>query len=189
MLIVGLGNPDKKYSDTYHNVGFMFADKLAEILGMEFKNKECKSLTAVKYLSEGKLAIAKPFTYMNLSGEAVRELMGKYTADGSGIIIAYDDIDIDTGALRFRKSGSAGTHNGMRSIIALTGNTALPRMRVGIGKPPETMQLADYVLSVIKGEARDKINKAIEYAAEAVAAFITDGDAEKLASAIGNYRV
>lgn len=188
MLIVGLGNPDKKYINTYHNVGFMFADKLAELLGMEFKNKECKSLTAIKYFKGDKIIIAKPLTYMNLSGEAVRELVGRYGVDASSTLIAYDDVDIGVGALRYRKNGSAGTHNGMRNIIALTNTTSIPRLRIGIGKAPEFMPLADYVLSEIKGENSDKIHRSIEYSANVVKAFIESGDGEKLANEIGNYK-
>lgn len=188
MLIVGLGNPDKKYLNTYHNVGFMFADKLAELLGMEFKNKECKSLTAVKYFNGEKIIIAKPLTYMNLSGEAVRELIGRYGVDMSSILIAYDDVDIGIGALRYRKSGSAGTHNGMRNIIALTNTTSIPRMRIGIGKAPEFMSLADYVLSEIRGDNSDKIRQAIEYSAAAVKALIETEDSDKFAIEIGNYK-
>ena len=114
-LIIGLGNPGKKYEHTYHNLGFLAVDFFAERLGVKFKKKECNSVVA-QCFSAG-VVLAKPQTFMNLSGIAVKGLMKKYGADLSDVIVLYDDIDIERWTIRFRESGSGGSHNGMRSII------------------------------------------------------------------------
>lgn len=164
-LIVGLGNPEKKYFNTFHNVGFMCVDILAEKLGAEFNKVECKSVTAHARVNGQKVIIAKPVTYMNLSGQAVVELTNKYKIEKGNLIVVYDDVDIPLGHVRIRKDGSAGTHNGMRNIVELLGTTDFPRVRVGIGKDTP-MQLVDYVLSQVQDDDRDKL--AIEQAANAL---------------------
>lgn len=164
-LIVGLGNPEKKYFNTFHNVGFMSVDKLVEKLGVEFNKVECKSVTAHARVNGEKVIVAKPVTYMNLSGEAVVELTRKYKIEQGHLIVVYDDVDIPIGNLRIRKDGSAGTHNGMRNIVQLLGTSNFPRVRVGIGKDTP-MQLVDYVLSQVQDDDRD--NLAIEQAANAL---------------------
>lgn len=180
MLIVGLGNPDKRYENTYHNVGFAVIDKLTDILGKPLKNDECKAKDVVIYAGDEKIVIAKPMTYMNLSGEAVRELAGKYKVPLEDMLIIYDDIDLPCGGVRVRKEGSAGTHNGMRNIVACMNGTAIPRVRVGIGRPTPPMQLADYVLSHVSGENKEKLDKTIETVAVAIASYIKHRDFEKL---------
>ena len=179
MLIVGLGNPDKRYDNTYHNVGFMVIDKLLEKLGQKLKNDECKSRDVVIYKGDEKIVIAKPMTYMNLSGEAVRELAGKYKVDNSDIIIIYDDIDLDCGAIRIRREGSAGTHNGMRSIISLMGNGNIPRVRIGIGRPTPPMQLADYVLSKVAGDNKLSLDESVASVANCLASYISHKDFDR----------
>ena len=179
MLIVGLGNPDKRYENTYHNVGFMVIDALLNVLGQKMKNDECKSKDVVIYKGDEKIVIAKPMTYMNLSGEAVRELAGKYKVDCTDIIIIYDDIDLDCGALRIRKEGSAGTHNGMRSIISLMGGGNIPRVRVGIGRPTPPMQLADYVLSKVSGDNKVLLEERVVSIASHLASYINHRDIDK----------
>lgn len=179
MLIVGLGNPDKKYLNTYHNVGFSVLDKLADKLSLNIKDKECKALTATKFINGEKVVFAKPMTYMNLSGEAVRELKGKYKLADEEILIIYDDIDLAVGAIRLRKNGSGGTHNGMRNIVANLGES-IPRLRVGIGRPTPPMELVDYVLSDIRGENKAKLDETIEHISECLVKFISDGDLDAL---------
>ena len=179
-LIVGLGNPDKKYFQTYHNVGFSFVDKLAEIKEVKISKKECRSLTGEFFVvkeetiinKQGKLEnkqikekvlIAKPQTYMNLSGEAVLELSKKYKIKPEEILIVLDDIDLDLGTYRYRENGSGGTHNGLRNIVQLLKTTNCKRIRIGIGRD-ERMDLADYVLSKISKNNQEKINETINRA-------------------------
>lgn len=182
-LIVGLGNPDKKYFDTYHNIGFCFIDKLSSKLDIKVKKKECKSLTGEGFIEreeqqidpktgkiqtkiiKEKIILAKPQTYMNLSGEAVLELVKKYKFSLDEILIVLDDIDIEAGTYRYRENGSGGTHNGLRNIVQLLKSQDFKRIRIGIGKD-ERMDLADYVLSKISKENKEKINEAIERAIE-----------------------
>lgn len=179
-LIVGLGNPDKKYFQTYHNVGFSFVDKFAEIKNVKISKKECRSLTGEFFVvkeettinKEGKIEskqtrekiiLAKPQTYMNLSGEAVLELSKKYKIKPEEILIVLDDIDLDLGTYRYRENGSGGTHNGLRNIVQLLKTTNCKRIRIGIGRD-ERMDLADYVLSKISKTNQEKINETIERA-------------------------
>lgn len=182
-LIVGLGNPDKKYFDTYHNIGFCFIDKLSAKLDIKVKKKECKSLTGEGFIekeeqqidpktgkiqtkiTKEKIILAKPQTYMNLSGEAVLELVKKYKFSLDEILIVLDDIDIEAGTYRYRENGSGGTHNGLRNIVQLLKSQEFKRIRIGIGKD-ERMDLADYVLSKISKENKEKINEAMERAIE-----------------------
>lgn len=166
-LIIGLGNPEQKYDGTYHNTGFHFIDKLAEKLDIEFKKQTCKSLISEEKIDFGrgieKVILAKPLTYMNLSGEAVVALKNKYKIDIKDIYVISDDIDLLAGKYRYRENGSAGTHNGLRNIIQLLGDENFKRIRIGIGKD-ENMDLADYVLSKISKENADKIDKTIDEA-------------------------
>lgn len=180
MLIIGLGNPGDTYDKTLHNAGFSVADRLAELMGIRFKDKECKALTGSAYKDGERIVIAKPQTYMNLSGEAVRELMGRYREDAAGLLIVYDDIDIDTGVIRVRREGSAGTHNGMRNIIALLGRQDFARVRIGVGRPPKDFPLADYVLSRPHGEAADKLNAAYDKAAAIIRDYVLHRDIDRL---------
>ncbi len=159
-LIVGLGNPEKKYDNTYHNAGFMFIDELCAQNGIELTKQKCKSLIYEGHLFGQKVVIAKPQTYMNHSGEAVVELNRSYKPDH--IIIVYDDIDIDKGTIRFREKGSAGTHNGMRSVISLMGTENIERLRIGTKATEKVYDLADYVLSKMDMETLEKIDSAIQ---------------------------
>ena len=118
-LIVGLGNPEKKYLNTWHNVGFMCLDRLAEKLDVSFDKSECRCVTAHAKLNGEKVILAKPLTYMNLSGEAVQELVHKYKVEKGNLVVAYDDVDLPLGSVRIRKFGSAGTHNGMKNIVQM----------------------------------------------------------------------
>lgn len=173
-LIVGLGNPEKKYFNTFHNVGFKCVDRLAGKLGAEFNKVECKSVTAHAKVNGQKVIIAKPVTYMNLSGQAVVELTNKYKIEKGNLIVVYDDVDIPLGNVRIRKEGSAGTHNGMRNIVQLLGTTDFPRIRVGIGKDTP-MQLVDYVLSQVQDDDRELLDPALDHAATALHEYV-NGD-------------
>lgn len=152
-IIVGLGNPDKEYLNTYHNLGFMSVEKSARLCNAEFTKEKCRGLIAETRINGEKVLFVKPLTYMNLSGECVREIMSFYKADLKDLIVIYDDYDLVKGSLRIRESGSAGTHNGMRNIVKELGSDKFARIRVGF-KPLEESRipLIDYVLSGIKGD-------------------------------------
>ncbi len=165
MLICGLGNIGKEYENTRHNAGFIVVDKLGEKLNMKIDKKDCKSKIARRMKDE--LIIQKPETFMNLSGKAVKEAMGKFHFDASEILVVYDDIDLPLGTIRYREKGSAGTHNGMRSIIAEIGTQDFARLRIGIGKPPvPQMDLADYVLGRFSKDELAILEKSAEEAVD-----------------------
>lgn len=164
MLICGLGNIGEKYQNTRHNAGFIVVDKFAEKLNLKIDKKDCKSKIARRMKDE--LIIQKPETFMNLSGQAVKEAMGKFHFEENEIIIVYDDIDLPLGTIRYREKGSAGTHNGMRSIIGEIGTQDFARLRIGIGKPPvPQMDLADYVLGKF---SKDELKILDEVAKQAI---------------------
>lgn len=167
-LIVGLGNPDLKYKNTFHNLGFMAVDKIAESFGADFNKTKCRASLAELKNGEEKIILAKPLTYMNLSGESVRELVSFYKIDLKDVLVIYDDYDLPKGEIRIRESGSAGTHNGMRNIVKELGKTEFPRVRIGFKQDGEyKIQLIDYVLSGIKAEDKPLFEKAIDTAAKA----------------------
>lgn len=170
-LIVGLGNPEKKYLNTWHNAGFMCVDKLAKLLDVSFDKAECRCVTAHARVNGQKVIVAKPLTYMNLSGEAVQELVHKYKIEKGNLVVVYDDIDIALGKLRIRKEGSAGTHNGMRNIIKMIGTDNFPRIRIGTGKQTE-MVLIDFVLSSVAEEDKTLLEPVLDDAAHALHRFV-----------------
>ena len=174
-LIVGLGNPEKKYLNTWHNVGFMCLDKLAGKLDVSFDKSECRCVTAHAKIDGQKVILAKPLTYMNLSGEAVMELVHKYKVEKGNLIVAYDDVDLPLGSVRIRKFGSAGTHNGMKNIVQMLSTTDFPRVRVGIGKETP-MELIDYVLSQVTDEDHLALDTALDNAAAALFDFVNGQD-------------
>lgn len=176
-LIVGLGNPGEKYATTFHNVGFMALEILAQKLNLRFKTKQCRAETAECFRKGEKVILARPQTFMNLSGESVRELMGKFRVPPENLLVVYDDLDLNPGALRLRPNGSSGTHNGMRSIVACLGTSEFKRIRVGIGRPPvPEFPIADYVLSEVPKKDRELIFQTLTDAADAALAF-ADGEA------------
>ncbi len=158
-VIVGLGNPDGQYAKTYHNVGFQTVDMLASRWGAEFRKKKYDSMVAETMYEGEKVLLMKPTTYMNLSGKAVSGVVRGLKVPLDHVVVVYDDIDLPVGKIRYRKNGSAGTHNGMRSIIGLVGSSEFQRVRVGIGRD-ERMDLADYVLSNISQEKLEPIRQA-----------------------------
>ncbi len=170
-LIVGLGNPEKKYLNTWHNMGFMCVDNLAKRLNVEFDRGECRSVTAHAKINGEKIIVAKPLTYMNLSGEAVFELTHKYKIEKGNLIVVYDDVDIPLGSVRIRKSGSAGTHNGMRNIVKMLGTEDFPRVRIGT-KKDTPMELIDFVLSQLTDKDKAAVAPVLDSAAEALYEFV-----------------
>lgn len=165
-IVVGLGNYGDKYAYTFHNMGFLAVECLAEKLGMKFQKRECDALVAVGYRGGEKIVLAKPWTYMNLSGVAVKQLVNKYKIDSSDLIVMFDDVDISKGSVRVRAKGSGGTHNGMRNIISTLGTQDFPRIRVGIGPVPENVPIVDYVLRDVPKAERETIAAALEVAAD-----------------------
>lgn len=174
-IIAGLGNPGPRYANTRHNIGFIALDMLAEKLGIKVTKIKHKALIGEGTLAGEKIILAKPQTYMNLSGESILDLKSWYKVEDSRIIIIYDDIDLDVGVLRIRPSGSAGTHNGMRSIIYQLQSQDFPRVRLGIGRPPEGWDLKDYVLSTFRDDEIPKLKDACQRALEGVELIITKG--------------
>lgn len=151
-IVVGLGNPGRKYDVTRHNIGFEVIDELARTHQIKMTKIKFKSLIGEGQINGEKVILVKPQTYMNLSGQAVKEIMSFYQLEMSQLIVVYDDIDLDVGKLRIRKKGSGGSHNGMRNILLLMQDENFPRVRIGIGRPDGRQPLADYVLSKFSSE-------------------------------------
>ena len=170
-LIVGLGNPEKKYEKTFHNMGFITVGDVAELLGVKFKKTECEASVAEGYLGGEKVIVARPLTYMNNSGRAVKQLMAKYKIDERELMVIYDDYDLPKGKIRIRASGSAGTHNGMRSILGETGLKDFARIRVGIRDEEVNIPIINYVLSEVRKDDYQLFADACHKAAEAAVEF------------------
>ena len=171
-LIVGLGNPDKEYKGTYHNLGFSAIDVLCDELGVYVNKDSCRALIGSAYVGKEKVIFAKPQTYMNLSGESVFELCSYYKISPQDVIVIYDDFDLKKGDVRIRKNGSAGTHNGMRNIVKILGNGEFARIRIGFKpKTPTMIPLLDMVLSGIKPEDKPLFDKMTTLASDACVDF------------------
>ncbi len=174
-IIIGLGNPTRQYEGTRHNVGFEAIDRIAKENGIPMDMKKHKAICGKGMIGFEKVILAKPQTFMNLSGESVRELVDFYKVDPENILVIYDDIDLDVGHLRIRARGSAGGHNGMKNIIQhLSGEETFPRIRVGVGAKPQGWDLADYVLGRYNSEDRKKMDDALGLAAEAAKLIVND---------------
>jgi peptidyl-tRNA hydrolase, PTH1 family len=174
-LIVGLGNPGKKYEATRHNVGFRTVEELARRYGLTFGKTERKAQVASGVIRGKKVILAKPQTFMNVSGEAVRALVDFYKVPLERLVVVHDDLDIPFGTLRLRASGSAGGQNGMKSIIQHLGTQNFARVRYGIGRPPGRMNPADYVLTGFTGDDQITARLIVDRAADAVETWLTDG--------------
>lgn len=174
-LIVGLGNPGTQYSGTRHNVGFMVLDALADKYRISVDTKKHKGLVGKGMIGTEKVVLLKPQTFMNLSGESVREAMDFYKIDPENILVIYDDISLKPGQLRLRGKGSAGGHNGIKNIILHMKTQEFPRVKVGVGEKPSRMDLADYVLSHFQGEDKKAVETAIPEAVNAVELFLAEG--------------
>lgn len=178
-LIAGLGNPDKKYEHTRHNVGFDVIDELAEKYDIHIGEKKHKALIGKGMIEGQKVVLAKPQTYMNLSGESIARMIQYYKLDpATELIVIYDDISFAPGNLRIRQSGSAGGHNGIKNIIKCLGTQDFMRIKVGVGEKPKGRDLADFVLGHFSKEEREDLEKAMQRAAEAVG-YMVNGEVEK----------
>jgi len=174
-LIVGLGNPGLAYRHNRHNVGFMVADALAEKLEIPLKRVKFKAQIGNGKLEGIPIIIAKPLTFMNKSGEAVAPLVRYFKVPLERLLVIHDDMDLPLGTLRMRPSGGSAGHNGMLSIFDKLGTNAIPRLRVGIGRPPGRMDPADYVLQDFPKGDEELLKMVIAQACEAALAFITNG--------------
>ena len=174
-LIVGLGNPGKEYEKTRHNMGFFVADELARRWNLSFGRTERRAKVADGLIRERRGLLAKPQTYMNVSGEAVRALVDFYKIEIPEIVVISDDLDIPLGTLRVRAGGGHGGQNGVRSIIQHLGTQTFARVRLGIGRPPGRMAPADYVLRPFAGDDAILAAQVVERAADAVETWLTDG--------------
>ncbi|MBR5239355.1 MAG: aminoacyl-tRNA hydrolase [Clostridia bacterium] len=176
-MIVGLGNPGKQYEFTRHNAGFLCLDYLAAKNNIKVNKIKFKSLVGEGNIGGEKVILLKPTTFMNLSGEAVVQAAGFYKVDVSDIIVVYDDISLPIGSLRIREKGSAGGHNGMKSIIYLLGKDNFPRIRLGVGSNGER-DLADHVLGKFSKEEMNGFSASVEDAVEAIS-YMLKGDTQK----------
>lgn len=175
-LAVGLGNPGDKYENTRHNVGFMTVDELARRLRIPVQKLKYKALTNLAEIGGQRVLLMKPVTYMNLSGEAVRQAADFYKIPPQRVLVISDDVSLPLGKLRIRSGGSAGGHNGLKSVIAQLGSDQFPRVKIGVGgKPHPDYDMADWVLSKFSGEDKKAIDQAVGRAADAVETLLREG--------------
>lgn len=175
-LVVGLGNPGEEYENTRHNAGFLVADELGERGGFPIRRLKFKALTGAAVIGGQGVLVMKPVTYMNLSGEAVGEAARFYKVPPDHVLIISDDVDLPLGRLRIRTVGSAGGHNGLKSVIQHLGSDRFPRLKVGVGaKPRPDYDMADWVLGKLRGEDKKVMDEAVRRAADAVECFLRDG--------------
>lgn len=183
-VIVGLGNPEKKYEGTRHNIGFAVIDALADKYNISIKEKKHKALCGTGVIEGVKVMLVKPLTYMNLSGDSVADVMNFYKLDPEeDMLVVYDDISLAPGNIRVRKKGSAGGHNGIKSIIARCGTQNFMRVRVGVGEKPEGWDLADHVLGHFSDEDSRLVREAVDDAIGAIV-MMSRGDVDQ---AMNNY--
>ena len=178
-IIAGLGNPTLQYEGTRHNVGFDVIDMLADRYNISVDGRKGRALVGKGIIEGQKVLLVKPQTYMNLSGESLRELVNYYKLDPeSELIVVFDDISLEPGNIRIRKKGSAGGHNGIKNIIAMTGTQNFMRIKVGVGEKPKGWDLADYVLGHFSTEDRAKVEEAIGHSMDA-AVLMMQGEVDK----------
>lgn len=175
-IIVGLGNPGREYQNTRHNIGFQVIDAIAEKNNISVKEKKYKALIGKGVVAGQKVLLVKPQTYMNLSGESVREVIDYYKIDEKEeLIVISDDISLDVGQIRIRKKGSAGGHNGLKNIILHLGHDQFERIKMGVGEKPQGYDLADYVLGHFTQMEQEILQDSIARAVQAVGTIMTDG--------------
>jgi len=174
-LLVGLGNPGREYRETRHNVGFMVIDRLAQESGISLSRVQQKAIVGLGSLGEHKVLLAKPQTYMNLSGESVAGLVRFYKIPLDRLIVVHDDLDLPFGTLRIRPDGGSAGQKGMQSIISRLGTQQFPRLRFGIGRPPGSKQGASYVLHGFSPEEKKELDYLLSRAAEALKVFVIEG--------------
>ncbi len=173
-LLVGLGNPGREYEQTRHNVGFMVIDELAKRWNLSYNQTKFNGLFSSHMVGTEKVILCKPLTYMNLSGECVRPLMDYFKMDIDDLLVIYDDLDLPVGKIRLRVKGSAGGHNGIKSLIHHLGTDQFKRIRIGIGRPQNGQKVTDYVLGRFISEEQPDIQHAIMRAADACEKFMTE---------------
>lgn len=183
-IVLGIGNPGKKYERTRHNVGFRVVDRLAADMGVTSFRSNFQALTAEAGMGEGKVVFLKPQTYVNLSGLSARAALDWYKEEPGHLMVVLDDFALPVGKLRLRAKGSSGGHNGLESVLAHAGTDEVPRLRIGIG-PPTPGAAREHVLDVFSGEEETRIAKAIERACEAVRVWMRDG----IEAAMNRYNV
>lgn len=174
-LVVGLGNPENDYSQTRHNMGFNAINKIAEEYKINVNKNKYKGLYGNGTIEGQKVILLKPQTYMNLSGKSIKEVVDFYKIDLDNIIVIYDDIDIEPGKIKIRKSGGSGSHNGMRSVVEELKTERFKRVRIGIGAPEDKSDLIEYVIGAIPKEEKEKLNEGVELAKNAVIEILKDG--------------
>lgn len=174
-LIVGLGNPGARYENTRHNVGFLAVERLAQRHGLTFNKTEHRAQTASGLIQGKRVILAKPMTFMNVSGDSIGPLAHFYKIEPDHIIIVCDDMDIPMATLRIRKSGSSGGQNGLKHILQRLGTQDIPRIRMGIGRPPGRMDPADHVLSKLKGDDQILAIETADRAADAIEMWLREG--------------
>ena len=174
-LIAGLGNPGKEYAGTRHNCGYRALDLIAEKYGVTVNKKRFQGLTGSVKEGGRELVLLKPLTFMNLSGASIERAASWHKIPADRIIVIYDDIDLNPGAIRVREKGSAGSHNGMKSVINMLRTNEFPRVRIGIGKQPPEMDLKDFVLSNFSKEENEQMTDAFKKAAEAAVSIVQQG--------------
>ncbi len=189
-IIVGLGNPGREYYNTRHNVGFDTIKAIAERYHIAAEEKKHKAVIGKGFIGGQKVILARPQTFMNLSGESVREIIDYYKIDEKDeLIVISDDISLDVGQLRIRKKGSAGGHNGLKNIIQHLGHDEFQRIKIGVGGKPDGYDLVDYVLGHFPAKEREIIDDTIKCAVEAVEVMISDGPDEAMNRFNGTHRV
>jgi PTH1 family peptidyl-tRNA hydrolase len=180
-IIVGLGNPDRQYQATRHNIGFDAITKICDETGISLDMKKHKALCGKGVINGQKVILAQPMTYMNLSGESVRELVDFYKIDPeTELIIIYDDISLDVGQLRIRKKGSAGGHNGIKNIIAQLGTQNFQRIKIGVGDKPKEWDLVDWVLGRFPKDQEKTVREALQETYQAVQVMMEEGPDEAM---------
>ncbi len=174
-LVVGLGNPGAEYRETRHNIGFLVVDELARRWRIDSWREQFEALAVKTRVGDEAVVLAKPLTFMNLSGQAVAGLAGFYKIEPADVLVVTDDVALPLGRLRARREGGAGGHNGLKSLIQHLGTQAFPRVRVGVGRGDSRRDLADHVLGRFEAGERETVSAAVLRAADATEAFISDG--------------
>jgi PTH1 family peptidyl-tRNA hydrolase len=179
-VIVGLGNPGKKYERTRHNLGFMVVDRLAEENCVTVAQKKHESLIGEWNRDPEKVLLVKPQTYMNLSGNALQSLLSYYRVEAENVVVAHDDLDLPFGRIRIRRQGSPGGHRGMISVTGALGEQAFSRLRIGIGRPPPGIDPKDFVLQKFSPEESTRLDEVVTRAADAIKCLLDDGAARAM---------
>ncbi len=174
-LIAGLGNPGKQYQNTRHNIGFMVLDEFARTMKTEFRKVQFNAMLSKENLDGKQVVLAKPRTFMNNSGQAIRSITSYYRISPQNCLIVYDDVDLEFESIRLRKEGSSSGQRGMESVIASLGDNSIPRLRIGLGRPPGQLETADFVLQPFSKSEVEVLPFIINRAVDAIRTFISDG--------------